>query len=106
MTRTPGSADRNDLSPTASTADEGGQSSATRGRKAAGNRKAPRRRSRSKSPRMKMCWAVVTGTMRQVCLYDYAAREQADQRAQELTNKHKSPHFVVPVRVPLESEDS
>ncbi len=76
-------------------------------RSRAGRASTPRRtrRTANRAPeRMRLCWAVVSSSMRQVAIYDYAAREQADRRARELSERHKSPHFVLAVRVPCDPD--
>ncbi len=90
----------------ASRADAGKDSSdaGTGARKRSGQTSTPRRtrRAATRSPeRVRLCWAVVSSSMRQVAIYDYAARDQADRRARELSEQQKSPHFVLAVRVPL-----
>jgi hypothetical protein len=68
------------------------------------------RRSRRKGPahrgvRMRIRWAVVTDTMRQVAIYDYAQRAEADRRAEELNQKSNVKHFVLAVRQPIPEGD-
>ena len=60
-----------------------------------------RRKTARSAERMRLCWAVVSSSLRQVAIYDYAAREQADRRARELSERLNSPHFVVEVRMPV-----
>ncbi len=102
MARKAGQSKRKDSQPAGPASEEAGPNQASPRRKTTRSRKAKTKNPRSANVRMKMCWAVVTSTMRQVALYEYACRAEADERAAQLTEKHKSPHFVLPVRLPVE----
>ena len=60
--------------------------------------KAPtKRKTRKKASaevRLKAFWGVFNQSLKRVETYEYSDRKAADKRAQELTAKGKSPHFV------------
>lgn len=59
------------------------------------------RKSRAKAAaevRLKAFWGVFNQSLKRVALYDYSQRKEAESKAQELTDKGKSPHFVQPVK--------
>ncbi len=74
--------------------------------KAPAERKTPaKRRSRAKAEkevRFKAYWGVFTPAMKRVALYEYADRKAAEQKAKELSVSQKTPHFVSPVKEPIE----
>ncbi len=60
-------------------------------------KKAAPRKSRKKAAaevRLKAFWGVFNQSLKRVEVFEYAERKQADKRADELTAKGKSPHFV------------
>ncbi|MGL4513291.1 MAG: hypothetical protein ACRCT8_09400 [Lacipirellulaceae bacterium] len=72
------------------------------GTKAAPKKKAPaKRKSRAKAAaevRLKAFWGVFNQSLKRVALYEYSQKAEADKKAEELTAKGKSPHFVQPVK--------
>jgi len=78
---------------------------AAKAKKAAAKKKAKPRKSRAKvatPTRMKAYWGVFSQSLKRVALYEYADREAADQKAADLSQSGKSPHFVQPVREAIE----
>lgn len=68
---------------------------------AAPKKKAAKRKSRAKTPtvtRLKLFWGVYNQSMKRVAKYDFTQRKQAEQKAEELSNGGKSPHFVQKVK--------
>ncbi len=62
---------------------------------------APKRKSRSKTAkevRLKAFWGVFNQSLKQIALFEYSQRKEADKRAAELSISHKTPHFVQPVK--------
>jgi hypothetical protein len=61
-------------------------------------KKAPaKRKSRAKvakEVRLKAFWGVFNQSLRRVALFEYNQREQAEQKAKELSESQKTPHFV------------
>ncbi len=55
-----------------------------------------------KKVRFKAYWGVFTPAMKRVALYEYADRKAAEQKAKELSVSQKTPHFVSPVKEPIE----
>ena len=51
--------------------------------------------------RKRLIWGVYSGTMKEEGRYAYADREAADNRAAELSAKHKKTFFVQPIKEPL-----
>jgi hypothetical protein len=70
--------------------------------KAAPKKKAPaKRKSRAKAAaevRLKAFWGVFNQSLKRVALYEYSQKDEAQKKAEELTAKGKSPHFVQPVK--------
>ena len=69
--------------------------------------KKTKRKSRKKADvevRLKAFWGVFNQSLKRVALYEYSQRRQADKKAEELTAKHNSPHFVQPVKEVIEEE--
>ena len=66
-----------------------------------------KRKSRKKTPaevRLKAFWGVFTQSLKRVAMYEYSQRRQAEKKAEELTGKGKSPHFVQPVKEVIQEE--
>jgi hypothetical protein len=64
--------------------------------------KAPRKSAKSKAPvRMRVRWAVFNDSMKQVAVFDYAQRSDADQKAADQIGKGKGHHFVQAVKEPM-----
>lgn len=73
-------------------------------KKAAPKKKAVRK-SRAKAAaevRLKAFWGVFNQSLKRVALYDYSQKKEAEKKAEELTAKGKSPHFVQPVKEVIE----
>jgi hypothetical protein len=54
--------------------------------------------------RLKAFWGVFNQSLKRMALFEYSQRKQADKKAQELTEKHNSPHFVQPVKEVIEEK--
>ena len=54
--------------------------------------------------RLKAFWGVFNQSLKRVALYEYNQRRQADKRAEELTEKSGSPHFVQLVKEVIETD--
>ena len=52
--------------------------------------------------RRKAYWGVFNHKLKQVALFEYSEREQADKKAAELSTKTNSPHVVQLVKEPWE----
>lgn len=64
-------------------------------------KKATKRKSRAKAGadvRMKLFWGVFSQSLKRVALYEFNQRKQAEQKAEDLSKKGKSPHFVQRVK--------
>jgi hypothetical protein len=60
--------------------------------------KAPaKRKSRAKvakEVRLKAFWGIFNQSLKQITLFEYSDRKQAEKRAEELSQSQKTPHFV------------
>ena len=68
-------------------------------------KKKTKRKSRAKAAaevRLKAFWGVFNQSLKRVALYDYSQKKEAMKKAEELTAKGKSPHFVQPVKEVIE----
>jgi hypothetical protein len=69
-------------------------------------KKAPaKRKSRTKvakEVRLKAFWGIFSQSMTQVAQFEYNERKEATQKAQELSESRKSPHFVQLVKKVIE----
>jgi CRISPR/Cas system-associated protein Cas5 (RAMP superfamily) len=66
---------------------------------------AKKRKSRSKADkiiRYKAFWGVFNQSLKRVAMFDYHERSTAEKKAEELSGSQKSPHFVRPVKEPIE----
>jgi hypothetical protein len=75
----------------------GKKTTATKTKKVAGTKAAPKRKSRAKAAkdiRLKAFWGVFNQTLKRIALFEYSERKKADKMAAELTANGKSPHFV------------
>src|SRR5262245_55634106 len=62
----------------------------------------PRKSAKSKAPvRMRVRWAVVNDSLKQVAIFDYPQRNEAEQKAADLIEKGKGHHFVRGVKEPM-----
>jgi hypothetical protein len=65
----------------------------------------PKRKTRAKvakEVRLKAFWGVFNQTLSQVAQFEHSQREEADKKAQELSESRKSPHFVQLVKKVIE----
>jgi hypothetical protein len=65
----------------------------------------PKRKSRAKvakEVRLKAFWGVFNQSLRRIALFEYAQRTEADKKATELAETHKTPHFVQLVKEVIE----
>ena len=68
-------------------------------------KKKTKRKSRAKvavEVRLKAFWGVFNQSLKRVALYEYSQRRPAEKKAEELTAKHNSPHFVQLVKEVIE----
>jgi hypothetical protein len=75
----------------------GKKGAATKTKKEAAPKAAPKRKSRAKAAkdiRLKAFWGVFNQTLKRIALFEYSERKKADKMAAELTAGGKSPHFV------------
>ncbi len=66
---------------------------------------AVKRKSRAKTPkvvRLKAMWGVFNQSMKLVARFEYSERKAADKKAADLSASAKSPHFVGPVKEPIQ----
>lgn len=85
------------------------QQSATPTQRKSPEKKTTRSRSRSKTSkanagevRLKAYWGVFSQSLTPVALFEYSQRKEADQKASELTQSKRSPHFVQLVKRVIE----
>ncbi len=85
------------------TAETGGVATVTTKRAAkAPKTTKPRKSAKSKAPvRMRVRWAVVNDSLKQVAVFDYPQRDEAEQKAADLIEKGKGHHFVRGVKEPM-----
>ena len=70
---------------------------ATKTKKEADAKAAPKRKSRAKAAkdiRLKAFWGVFNQTLKRIALFEYSDKKKAEKMAAELTAGGKSPHFV------------
>jgi len=68
-------------------------------------KKKPKRKSRAKAAaevRLKAAWGVFNQSLRRIALFEYSQRAQAEQKAKDLTDSQKTPHFVQLVKEVIE----
>jgi hypothetical protein len=66
---------------------------------------AKKRKSRSKADkivRYKAFWGVFNQSLKRVAMFEYHERSTAEKKAEELSGSQKSPHFIRPVKEPIE----
>ena len=62
----------------------------------------PRKSAKSKAPiRMRVRWAVVNDSLKQIAVFDYPQFTEAEQKAADLIGKGKGHHFVRQVKEPM-----
>ena len=74
-------------------------------KKKAAKKKAAKRKSRAKvvkEVRLKAFWGVFNQSLKRVALFEYSQRKEADKKAEDLTTKAKTPHFVQLVKEVIE----
>jgi hypothetical protein len=75
--------------------------------KSAGTKAPTKLRSRSSAPaasqRLKLVWKVFNASGKEVAVFAYPEKTEADAMAEKLTTKSGQPHFVNGVKVPLEA---
>ena len=54
--------------------------------------------------RLKAFWGVFNQSLKRVALFEYADRETADKKAEEMSTSQKTPHFVRIVKEPVVEE--
>jgi len=94
---------RKELREQAEAAEKAGGEKTTK--KKVAKKKATKRKSRAKAAkevRLKAFWGVFNQSMRRVAVFEYADRKLADQKAEELTESQKAPHFVQLVKEVIE----
>ena len=85
--------------------DEQEEETAEKEEKPAAKKVAVKRKSRSKTPkevRLKAFWGVFSQSLNQVGQFEYSQHKEALQKAQELSESRKSPHFVQLVKKVIE----
>jgi hypothetical protein len=63
--------------------------------------KARKSRKKKEPPRLCARWAVFDAAMKQVAVFDYNQRDEADQKIADLTAKKKAPYFVQLIKEPM-----
>jgi len=58
-------------------------------------------RKKKEPPRLCARWAVFDAAMKQVAVFDYNQRGEADQKIVDLTAKKKSPYFLQLIKEPM-----
>lgn len=72
-------------------------------KKAAPKKKATRKKKAADAEvRLKAFWGVFSQSMKRVAIFEYADRKAADKKAEELSKKAKTPHFVQLVKEVLQ----
>lgn len=68
--------------------------------------RAPRAsKSKSKSPaRMRMRWGVFNDNMKQIAVFDYPLKKDAEAKAQDMIKNQKGNHFVLAIREAMDKE--
>ena len=91
----------------AGTTEEAGAVAVAGAAPAAKKAKAPkvsklRKSAKNKAPvRMRVRWAVVNDSLKQVAIFDYPQKSEAEQKATEMMDKGKGHHFVRGVKEPM-----
>jgi hypothetical protein len=65
----------------------------------------PKRKSRAKAAkevRLKAFWGVFNQSLRRVAVFEYSERQRAEEKAKELGESQKTPHFVQLVKELIE----
>jgi hypothetical protein len=70
-------------------------------KKAPAKRK-PRSKAAKKEVRLKAFWGVFNQSLRRISLFEYSQKQEAQKKAEDLTESGKSPHFVQLVKEVIE----
>ena len=73
-------------------------------RKKATRKTAKRSAAADENARLKAFWGVFNQSLKRVALFEYAEREAADKKAEEMSTSQKTPHFVRIVKEPVVEE--
>lgn len=68
-------------------------------------KKKAKRKSRAKAAaevRLKASWGVFNQSLRRIALFEYSQREEAEQKAKNLSDSQKTPHFIQLVKEVIE----
>jgi len=71
-------------------------------KKAAAPKKRKSRAKADKVVRYKAFWGVFNQSLKRVALFEFHQRSDAEKKVEELNAAQKSPHFVRPVKEPIE----
>jgi len=95
---------RKALREEADAAEAAGKAAPKKKKKAAPKKKAVRKKKKAADAevRLKAFWGVFNQSMKRVAIFDYADRKPAQKKAEELTKKAKTPHFVQLVKEVLQ----
>jgi hypothetical protein len=74
-------------------------------KKAEAKPRKPRARAIKAPIRMRVVWTVFNNSNHPVAKYDYPKKEEADAHAARLFAEKKIPHFVIPVKEPMEVKE-
>ena len=74
---------------------------AAAGRKASATPKVRKPRKPKASPRMRACWGVFDGGMKEVAVFDYNQRAAAEEKLAALLGKQKGLYFIQIVKQPM-----
>ena len=72
--------------------------------KAAGTTKRKSRAKKAVKVRLKAFWGVYSQTLKQVAIFEYSQRKQADKKAGDLSTSQRTPHFVKLIKEVIEEE--
>jgi hypothetical protein len=70
-------------------------------RKAGATPRAIKPRKAKAPPRMRACWGVLDGSMKEVAIFDYNQRAAAEEKLAALLNKKKGEYFLQIVKKPM-----
>ncbi len=96
-------ADQAELQPTSNPGEAATAAPAKKGakEKAAAAPKARKTRKKKEPPRLCARWAVFDAAMKQIAVFDYNQRDEADQKIADLTAKKKAPYFLQLIKEPM-----
>ena len=66
--------------------------------------KGKKKSAKAKETRLKAFWGVFNQTLRRIALFEYSQRAEADNKAKEMTESQKTPHFVQLVKEEIVKE--